>query len=91
MHCTSLCSEGRAAENVERPPHSKDALLLGELARAQRPEVDVGLAAGDDVGAVVWVELHGKHGLVCTLQDENIDPVGFCFVFFLGWQRRTSV
>lgn len=54
-----------------RPSHSKDALLLGELARAQRPEVDVGFPAGDDVGAVVWVELHSEHSLICTLEDEN--------------------
>lgn len=52
--------------------HSKDALLLGELPWAQRPEVDVGLPAGDDVGAVVWVELHSKHSLVGSLEHENV-------------------
>lgn len=52
---------------ASRWSHSKDALLLGELPRDQRPEVDVGLPAGDDVGAVVWVELHSEHSFVGTL------------------------
>lgn len=49
--------------------YSKDALFLSELSRAQRPEVDVGFPACDDVGAVARVKLHRKHGLVGALKN----------------------
>lgn len=51
--------------------YSKDALFLGELSCAVRPEVDVGFTTGDDVSAVAGVELHSKHSLVGTLKHNT--------------------
>lgn len=51
--------------------YPKDALFLGELSWAERPEVDVGFTAGDDAGAVVGVKLHGEHSLVGTLKTQQ--------------------
>ena len=51
--------------------YSEDALLLGELSCAERPEVDVGLPAGDDVGAVAEVKLHREHSLVGILETPH--------------------
>ena len=51
--------------------YSKDALFLGELSCAERPEVDVGFAAGDDVGAFAWVKLHSEHSFVGILETQH--------------------
>lgn len=51
--------------------YSKDALFLGELSCAERPEVDVGFTTGDDVGAVTGVKLHSEHSLIGTLKTHT--------------------
>lgn len=63
--------------------HPKDALLLGELSRTQCPKVDVGLATGDDVGAVVGVKLHAEHRLVGVLDRQHAHKPAVSMMMFI--------
>lgn len=74
--------------------YSEDALFLGELSRAERPEVDVGFTAGDDVATVAGVELDSKHCLIGTLKHKHArlirhqpslhEDARFCFPMTTG-------
>lgn len=51
--------------------HSKDALFLGHCETAHGPEVDVGLATGDDVVGVCRAEFHSQDCLSSALKHTH--------------------